>query len=229
LLQAQCVAAVYASQNVKVTSILSAASYIGEVKVVMEAGYAISMGIMTGTTLQAGYKLSSTAKSARRAGIEISFLVSSPPPVEALVDRSKAFSIAIFVGNIAAAKASLGFDVSVPTSSDVASFGSAAVLAPTASPTASPTPLPTNTAADELMGITLDKWVFGLLAIVVLMCLLCCTHLYCTMSINSVQQTRSMEKKEQRKSTQSKRTSQLDVPYGKIEIGINETNRSAYV
>jgi len=206
------VAAEYVSQTVKVGSITHADNYTGTLKFVMEAGYAYSMGIMEGTgRLEVGYSLTSTARSARRAGIEIKYLITSPPRfIQTLLTQTKAFSIADLVMNIAMVKTQIGqATLSVPTASDVSSLGGGDYLAgPTTSPTASPTAAPTALPDKELMGLPLATLVYGLLTLVLLMCLCCWIYFYCVWSIEWVQQTRSPEHKEQRR---AKRGSNLNL------------------
>jgi hypothetical protein len=238
LLKADCVAAEYVSQTVKVGSITHADNYTGTLKFVMEAGYAYSMGIMEGTgRLEVGYSLTSTARSARRAGIEIKYLITSPPRfIQTLLTQTKAFSIADLVMNIAMVKTQIGqATLSVPTASDVSSLGGGDYLAgPTTSPTPSPTAAPTALPDKELMGLPLATLVYGLLTLVLLMCLCCWIYFYCVWSIEWVQQTRSPEHKEQRR---AKRGSQLELDVGslqKIELVVNLhnetcTNKSAYL
>lgn len=65
-------------QEVAFTSIASVALYAGDLKTCIETGYAVSIGIMNGTTYLEAHSLTSTSTAARRAGVQVTFVATVP-------------------------------------------------------------------------------------------------------------------------------------------------------
>ena len=108
--------AIKVKQSVKVTSIATPDLYTGDLKTLMETGYALAVGIMVGTTYKTGYSLTSTAKAARRAGIEISYVATVPTAQsDAILTAAKAVTPTSLITWLSTARDSLGVTIAIPT------------------------------------------------------------------------------------------------------------------
>lgn len=151
------------TQIIKITSV-TVAQYTGDVKLVYEGAYAISIGIWSSTNraYKSGCSVSSSATAARRAGVAITFtVVIANNPSLATSSKTAATSlstnVASFVTAITQAKTDLNKpSVSTPSASDItvaAATSQAQVAQGGSAPSGSSTSSSTTTTRTTTSGV----------------------------------------------------------------------------